>query len=218
VALVGYTNAGKSSLMRALTSTDVYVADKLFATLDTTVRRLQPPTEPAILISDTVGFIKKLPHDLVASFRSTLEEAAGADLLLHVVDAADPAHADHIAVTREVLAEIGADAVPAWIVMNKIDRVEAADRAALAARDPGALQLSAKDRADVAALRERLVAHFAGAVEEAELVVPWAAQRVVHQIHERTTVLAEAHEADGTRLRVRAPVRILDDLRAALRG
>ena len=109
VALVGYTNAGKSSLMRALTSTEVYVADKLFATLDTTVRRLVPPTEPPILVTDTVGFIKKLPHDLVASFRSTLDEAGDADLLLHVVDAGDPAHADQLAVTREVLAEIGAD-------------------------------------------------------------------------------------------------------------
>jgi GTP-binding protein HflX len=216
VALVGYTNAGKSSLMRALTSTDVYVADKLFATLDTTVRRLQPPTEPAILVSDTVGFIKKLPHDLVASFRSTLEEAAGADLLLHVIDAADPAHADQIAVTREVLREIGADEVPSWLLFNKIDRVDEEARAALADRYPGAIQLSAKDRGDVAALRERLIEHFAGALEEAELVVPWTAQRLVHEIHERTTVLAEEHEEHGTKLRVRAPAKVIGDLRAAL--
>ncbi|MGN6103895.1 MAG: GTPase HflX [Kofleriaceae bacterium] len=217
VALVGYTNAGKSSLMRALTSTDVYVADKLFATLDTTVRRLQPPTEPPILVSDTVGFIKKLPHDLVASFRSTLDEAGDADLLLHVLDASDAALSDQVAVTREVLGEIGADEVPTWILLNKIDRVDEAGRAALAERYPGALQLSAKDRADVADLRERLIARFAGAIEEAELVVPWASQRVVHQIHERTTVLSEEHDDLGTRLRVRAPSRILEDLRAALR-
>jgi GTP-binding protein HflX len=217
VALVGYTNAGKSSLMRAMTSTEVYVADKLFATLDTTVRRLQPPTEPPILITDTVGFIKKLPHDLVASFRSTLEEAAEADLLLHVIDASDPAYPDQIAVTREVLREIGADEVPAWILLNKIDRVGEADRAALVDRHPGAILLSAKDRGDVAALRERLIAEFAGALEEAELVVPWTAQRIVHQIHERTTVLAEEHDDLGTRLRVRAPGKILEDLRAALR-
>src|SRR5262249_39812581 len=131
VALVGYTNAGKSSLMRALTTSDVYVADKLFATLDTTVRRLVPPSEPPILITDTVGFIKKLPHDLVASFRSTLDEAAAAGLLLHVVDCADPAHADQLAVTRTVLTEIGADRVPTWLVLNKIDCVDAAGRAAL---------------------------------------------------------------------------------------
>jgi GTP-binding protein HflX len=214
VALVGYTNAGKSSLMRALTSTDVYVADKLFATLDTTVRRLVPPTQPPILVTDTVGFIKKLPHDLVASFRSTLDEAADADLLLHVVDASDPAHADQLAVTREVLAEIGADSVETWLLLNKIDRV--ADRAALSDRYPRALQLSAKNPADVAALRDRLIERFAGALEEAELDVPWAQQRVIHQIHERATVLAEDHHEGGTRLRVRAPGKTLEELRAAL--
>jgi GTP-binding protein HflX len=216
VALVGYTNAGKSSLMRALTSTEVYVADKLFATLDTTVRRLQPATEPPILISDTVGFIKKLPHDLVASFRSTLDEANDADLLLHVIDASDPAHADQIAVTREVLGEIDADAVPTWILLNKIDRVDEAGRAALAEHYPGALMLSAKDRADVVMLHERLVEQFAGKLEDAELDVPWTAQRLVHQIHERTTVLHEEHHDHGTRLKIRAPSRIVSELRAAL--
>jgi GTP-binding protein HflX len=221
VALVGYTNAGKSSLMRALTSTDVYVADKLFATLDTTVRRLQPPTEPPILVSDTVGFIKKLPHDLVASFRSTLDEAGDADLLLHVVDAADAAHADHIAVTREVLRDIGADAVPTLIVLNKIDRVPLdgpESRATLADRYPTALQLSAKDPGDVARLRERLIEQFAGKLEDAELDVPWTAQRVVHAIHERATVLAEHHHDTGTRLTIRAPSRVVSELRAALKA
>jgi len=217
VALVGYTNAGKSSLMRALTSTDVYVADKLFATLDTTVRRLQPPTEPPILITDTVGFIKKLPHDLVASFRSTLDEAGDADLLLHVVDASDAAHADQIAVTREVLREIGADAVPTWIVLNKIDRVDPETRELLADRYPTALQLSAKDRHDVVTLRDRLIEQFAGKLEDAELDVPYTAQRLVHQIHERATVLAEQHHDTGTRLTIRAPSRVLSELRAALK-
>jgi len=218
VALVGYTNAGKSSLMRALTSSEVYVADKLFATLDTTVRRLVPPTEPPILVSDTVGFIKKLPHDLVASFRSTLEEAAEADLLLHVVDASDPAHADQLAVTREVLREIEADHAPSWLLLNKIDRVDAAGREALADHYPDAIQLSAKASADVAALRERLIEHFGGKLEEALLEVPWTHQRMVHAIHERTTVLAEEHDEDGTKLRVRAPATVLDSLRAELTG
>ena len=145
IALVGYTNAGKSSLMRALTGNEVYVADKLFATLDTTVRRLIPPTEPPILVTDTVGFIKKLPHDLVASFRSTLDEAGDADLLLHIVDASDAAVADHIAVTKSVLAEIGADEVPTWLILNKIDRVDSFGRTALTERR-GALQLSASRR------------------------------------------------------------------------
>jgi GTP-binding protein HflX len=216
VALVGYTNAGKSSLMRALTSTDVYIADKLFATLDTTVRRLIPPTEPPILVTDTVGFIKKLPHDLVASFRSTLDEAKDADLLLHLVDASDPALADHIAVTREVLSEIGADEVPTWLLLNKIDRVEPRQRKLLGDRYPGAVQLSAKDPADVARLHEELVVKFAGAFEETELVVPWTAQDVVHMIHERTKVLDKTHDEIGTRLRVRAPAKILEELRQKL--
>ncbi|HEX5059280.1 MAG TPA: GTPase HflX [Kofleriaceae bacterium] len=217
VALVGYTNAGKSSLMRALTSTDVYVADKLFATLDTTVRRLVPPTDPPILVTDTVGFIKKLPHDLVASFRSTLDEAADADLLLHVVDASDPAHADQLAVTREVLADIGADSVDSWLLLNKIDRVDEATRAALADHYPNSLQLSAKAPADVAKLRDKLIEHFVGAMQETELDIPWSHQRLVHIVHERTTVLSETHHDDGTKVRVRAPQGVIDNLRDSLK-
>ena len=220
VALVGYTNAGKSSLMRALTSTDVYIADKLFATLDTTVRRLAPASDPPILVSDTVGFIKKLPHDLVASFRSTRDAANEADLLLLVVDASDPAFVDQLAVTREVLADVldpaDGEEVASWLVLNKIDRVDEAGRMALKLRYPKALQLSAKDRGDVAALREQLIGHFAGGLEEAELVVPWAAHKVAHLIHERATVLVEEHGDEGTRFVVRAPARVLADLRAAL--
>ena len=124
VALVGYTNAGKSSLMRALTGSEVLVEDKLFATLDTTVRALQPETRPRVLVSDTVGFIKKLPHDLVASFRSTLDEALEASLLLFVVDASDPTCESQLEVSRNVLKEIGADTVPSRLLLNKIDRVE----------------------------------------------------------------------------------------------
>jgi GTP-binding protein HflX len=216
VALVGYTNAGKSSLMRALTSTDVYIADELFATLDTTVRRLVPPTQPPVLVTDTVGFIKKLPHDLVASFRSTLDEAGDADLLLQVVDAADPAHADQLAVTRAVLAEIGADRIPTWLLLNKIDKVDDEGRAALADRYPQAIQLSAKRPADVAALRLRLVEHFAGALEEAELDVPWSHARVLHAIHEQATVLAETHHDAGTRVTIRAPSSVIAELRSHL--
>jgi GTP-binding protein HflX len=216
VALVGYTNAGKSSLMRALTSSDVYIADKLFATLDTTVRRLTPATDPPILVTDTVGFIKKLPHDLVASFRSTLDEAGDADLLFHVIDAADAALADQVAVTREVLREIGADEVPTWLILNKIDRVDEAGRRSLQLRYPKALQLSAKDRADVSMLREKLIEQFSGVLEETELEVPYSLQRIAHLIHEKTTVLAEKHEDTLTRFQVRAPARILDALRAEL--
>src|SRR4051812_9813189 len=123
VALVGYTNAGKSTLMRALTGNDVLVADKLFATLDTTVRTLEPETVPRILVSDTVGFIKNLPHDLVASFKSTLDEALEASLLAHVIDASDAGWERQLAVTEGVLNEIGAQDVPRLHVFNKIDRV-----------------------------------------------------------------------------------------------
>src|SRR2546430_214693 len=123
VALVGYTNAGKSTLMRALTGSEAYVADKLFATLDTTVRTLVPETRPRILVADTVGFIKSLPHGLVASFKSTLAEALEASLLAHVVDASDPGFERQLEVTAEVLAEIGAGEVPRLLVFNKIDRI-----------------------------------------------------------------------------------------------
>ena len=144
VALVGYTNAGKSTLMRALTGREAYVADKLFATLDTTVRTLMPETRPRILVADTVGFIKSLPHGLVASFKSTLAEALEASLLAHVVDASDPGFERQLEVTAEVLAEIGAGEVPRLLVFNKIDRVgdEVARKqavAALLARWPDAL-------------------------------------------------------------------------------
>src|SRR5512139_175629 len=122
VALVGYTNAGKSTLMRALTGSEVLVANKLFATLDTTVRALHPESVPRVLVSDTVGFIKNLPHGLVASFKSTLDEALEASLLAHVVDAADPGFERQRAVTEEVLDEIGAKGVPRLLVFNKIDR------------------------------------------------------------------------------------------------
>jgi GTPase len=216
VALVGYTNAGKSSLMRALTGSQVLVADKLFATLDTTVRALAPRTEPPILISDTVGFIKKLPHDLVASFRSTLEEAGEADLLLHVVDAADAALADQLAVTREVLRDLIDEEAPSWLVLNKIDKVGPERRAELTEKYPGAIQLSAKSTADVAALHQQLLAHFVGALEEAELDIPWAQHRVLHQLHERTTVLAERHHELGTLVTVRASSRVLEDVRRML--
>ena len=215
IAVVGYTNAGKSSLMRALTGSDVYIADKLFATLDTTVRVLEGRVKPPILLSDTVGFIKKLPHDLVASFRSTLEEAAEADLLLHVVDAADPAFRDHMVVTRTVLGEVGADA-PALIVLNKIDKLGEEARSELAIAFPDAILMSAKDPRDVAMLRERLVEHFAGASEEAELLVPWSRHGVVHDLHARCRVIDEQHDEDGTRIRVRAPAAIIDELRREL--
>src|SRR5690349_3448617 len=148
VALVGYTNAGKSTLMRALTGSEVLVADKLFATLDTTVRALHPEGVPRVLVSDTVGFIKNLPHALVVSFKTTLDEALEASLLAHVVDASDPGFERQLAVTEQVLGEIGATDVPRLLVFNKIDC--GGDEAALRARYPGCTVMSARSQGDVA--------------------------------------------------------------------
>jgi GTPase len=204
VALVGYTNAGKSSLMRALTGSEVLVADRLFATLDTTVRALHPETRPRILVSDTVGFIKKLPHDLVASFRSTLDEALEASLLLYVVDVSDPTHEAQLEVTRGVLADIGASSVPSLMVLNKADRLDGAARVRLVAAHPEAVVLSAHDAGDVAALRQRLIAHFEASMVEATLVIPYAKQSVVAQVYEQARVLTEHFDEHGRQLVIRA--------------
>lgn len=204
VALVGYTNAGKSSLMRALTGSEVLVADKLFATLDTTVRALEPKTKPRILISDTVGFIKKLPHDLVASFRSTLDEALEASLLLYVVDASDPTYPSQLEVTQSVLSEIGADGVTSRLLLNKADRLDDEAKAALLRRHPGAILLSAHRPEDVASLRETIIEHFEASMTDEELRVPYAKQGLLGEIYENARVLAEHYEETHTRLQVRA--------------
>jgi GTP-binding protein HflX len=216
VALVGYTNAGKSSLMRALTGSEVLVADKLFATLDTTVRALHPATNPRVLVSDTVGFIRKLPHDLVASFRSTLDEALEASLLLFVVDASDPAHESQLEVSRSVLREIGAEAIPSRLLLNKIDRVTEADRTALRARYPDAIFVSAKSPQDVAALRETLIEFFEASMVDDELVLPYAKQSLLGEIYDNARVLSEQYDADSRILKVRGLPGAIARLRTAL--
>ncbi|WP_437728151.1 GTPase HflX [Sorangium sp. So ce861] len=216
VALVGYTNAGKSSLMRALTGSEVLVADKLFATLDTTVRALHPEVRPRILVSDTVGFIKKLPHDLVASFRSTLDEALEASLLLYVADASDPTFRDQLGVTRSVLSEIGASEVPSRLLLNKVDRLSEEEREALRLEFPEATLLSAKIPDDVAALREALIAFFEQSMVEAELLLPYAKQSLIGEIYENARVLSEEYDDAGGRLAVRAHPAALDRLRSLL--
>jgi GTPase len=216
VALVGYTNAGKSSLMRALTGSQVLVADKLFATLDTTVRALQPETRPRVLISDTVGFIKKLPHDLVASFRSTLAEALEASLLLFVVDASDPTHESQLEVSRNALREIGADVVPSRLLLNKVDRVSEADRAALRAKHPDAILLSANSPGDVAALRETIIAFFEAAMVEEQLVLPYAKQGLLNDVYENARVLSEDYDSTGRIMTVRGLPGAVARLRRAL--
>jgi GTP-binding protein HflX len=216
VALVGYTNAGKSSLMRALTSSEVYVEDKLFATLDTTVRALQPEAKPRILVSDTVGFIKQLPHDLVASFKSTLDEAHEASLLLHVVDAADAGFREQLEVTRSVLREIGAEQAPSRLVMNKIDRLSPAALAELQAEFPDAWFISAKRTEDVLTVRARIIAFFESRYAEAELCVPYSEQRLVSEMHEQGRVVSERYEDDGVKITFRSDPEVLDGFRARL--
>jgi len=220
VALVGYTNAGKSSLMRALTGSQVLVEDKLFATLDTTVRALQPETKPRVLVSDTVGFIKKLPHDLVASFRSTLAEALEASLLLYVVDAADPAHAAQLEVTRQVLREIGADAVPSRLILNKADRLDEPARAALlrAYASDGPMIVSAQDPADVARVRSEVLAFFEASMVEEKLLVPYAKQGLLGEVYENARVVAEEYDEIGTHLTVRGLPAAVARLRRAFEG
>lgn len=203
VALVGYTNAGKSSLMRALTGSQVLVEDKLFATLDTTVRALQPETKPRVLVSDTVGFIKQLPHDLVASFRSTLAEAQEASLLLFVVDASDPTWEAQLEVSRSVLLEIGADAVPSRLVLNKMDRVDAAGRTDLVAKHPDALMLSAHSAGDVKTLRETIISCFEEAMVEDVLVLPYARQELIGEVYESARVISETYDETGRVLTIR---------------
>jgi GTP-binding protein HflX len=156
VALVGYTNAGKSSLMRALTGSEVLVEDKLFATLNVTTRPLHPPSAPAVVVTDTVGFIQRLPHELVASFRATLDEARDAERILIVVDVSDPAWRDQLRVTQETLESIGVR-VPQRIVLNKIDRTRITERLGLALELPDALQICAHEPEDIAELRAAIL-------------------------------------------------------------
>ena len=223
VALVGYTNAGKSTLMRALTGSEVLVANKLFATLDTTVRTLYPESVPRVLVSDTVGFIKNLPHGLVASFKSTLDEALDASLLLHVIDASDPGFERQLEVTNDVLAEIGADVVPRIRVFNKIDHV--GDAAAqverevdLRARYPDCVVMSARRPDDVAKLRQKIIDFFQQDLVEEEVFLPWAAQQLRGEIYARCQVLEERSDNDGTHFRLRGDAEALSSLREQLGG
>ena len=223
VALVGYTNAGKSTLMRALTGSEVLVANKLFATLDTTVRLLHPESVPRVLVSDTVGFIKNLPHGLVASFKSTLDEALDAALLLHVIDASDPGFERQLAVTDAVLAEIGADELPRLRIFNKIDHVgdaaaEAECRAALQASYPDCVVMSARRPDDVARLHRAIVDFFQRNLVEAELFLPWSAQQLRREIYANCQVLAERADEAGAFFQVRGEPATLDSLRQQLAG
>ncbi len=215
VALVGYTNAGKSSLMRAMTGSEVLVADKLFATLDTTIRPIFPESRPKILFSDTVGFIKKLPHDLVASFKSTLDEALNASLLLYVVDSSDATFRSQLEVTKKVLSEVGVtEETQSLMVLNKIDRLSPEDLTALKSEYPDAFFLSTRSKEDLQRLREFLIARFEEGMFEEELMVAYSVKGAVGEIRTKLRVMSEAHNDKGFIFKVRGSERDLTQLKS----
>ncbi|MFU8890194.1 MAG: GTPase HflX [Anaerosomatales bacterium] len=205
VALVGYTNAGKSSLLNALTGADALAYDMLFATLDSTTRRLALADGREITLTDTVGFINKLPHGLVEAFKSTLDEVREADLLLHVVDASHVQAEAQMAAVDVVLKEIEASAAPRVLVMNKVDRLAPDERARVVARHPDGVLLSAATGEGVEAFLERLAAEAARDSVTMTVLVPYTHGEVVRLAHERTHLVSERHTPEGTALVMRVP-------------
>jgi GTPase len=212
VVIAGYTNAGKSSLLNRLTGAGVLVENALFATLDPTVRRAITPDGREFTLADTVGFVRHLPHQLVEAFRSTLEECADADLLLHVVDGSHPDPEGQLAAVREVLGEVGAVDVPELVVVNKADAAapDVVDR--LLRREKNAVAVSAWTGAGV----EELVDRVAGALPrpdvEVDALVPYSRGDLVNRVHTEGEVLAEEHTAEGTRLHARVRPALAADL------
>jgi GTP-binding protein HflX len=204
VAIVGYTNAGKSSMLNALTDAGVLVEDALFATLDPTTRRAATPDGRTYTLTDTVGFVRHLPHQLVEAFRSTLEETAEADLLVHVVDASDPLPEDQIKAVRQVLVEIGEERAGAMprelLVVNKTDAAGDLQLARLRHLLPEAVFVSARHGDGVRKLRERIAELLPRPEVEVELLLPYAQGALVARVHSEGEVLAEEHTPDGTRL------------------
>jgi len=203
VALVGYTNAGKSTLLNALTRAGVLVQDQLFSTLDATTRRLDLPDGRSVTLTDTVGFVRRLPHTLIEAFKSTLEEATDADLLLHVVDgtANDP-DLQHASV-REVLGEIGAAQVAELVVINKADQLDEVARARFNRRFPDAVLISALGGDGIPELLNSIAAHIPPPEIEADLLVPYERGDVVAALHAAGAVLSEEFTPDGTKVRAR---------------
>jgi len=202
VAIVGYTNAGKSTLLNRLSGAGVLVEDRLFATLDATTRRLQLPGGEAVLLSDTVGFVRKLPHQLVESFKSTLRVAADADLLVHVVDGSGPDPEGHMDAVRAVLGEIGAGEVPELLCFNKVD-ADPESVAALLRRHEGAVAVSAVTGEGVEDLLVAIGDRLRRATRVVELLVPYERGDVLAEIHREGEVLAERHDEHGTEVTAR---------------
>ncbi len=206
VALVGYTNAGKSTLLNALSGADVYVADQFFATLDPTVRRVDLPNGRVVLVSDTVGFIQKLPVTLVAAFRATLEEVADADLLLHVVDASHERAWDHIDVVEDTLAELEATRIPKLLVLNKIDRGESCGPIDYEALGYEAMvRVSAQERVGLDALREAISNVLSIDYVAVTIIVPYAQGEWLAAIHGHGVVLGERHTEQGVAIEAHVP-------------
>ncbi len=203
VAITGYTNAGKSSLLNRITGAGVLVEDALFATLDPTTRRTTTGDGRVYTLTDTVGFVRHLPHDLVAAFRSTLEEVSDADLLLHVVDGAHPDPVSQITAVREVLAEIGASDVPEIIVVNKADVADPITLKTLQTREPRSVVVSARTGAGVGELREVLEAALPQPGVPVEVLVPYERGDLVSRVHSEGTVDRLDHTPDGTLLAAR---------------
>ena len=220
VALVGYTNAGKSSLMNRLTGADVLVEDRLFATLDATLRRLELGDGRTVALSDTVGFVRKLPHGLVEAFRSTLEETAQAALLLHVVDAAHPEALDQIDAVREVLVEIGAESVPEVVVLNQVDRADPTDLDDLERRvrelrhvDP--VRVSALTGEGAEELTARITRELPDPRHTVAVHLPYRREDLVARVHREGRVLSIDHDEHGTRLEAEVGAALAAELAAA---
>jgi GTP-binding protein HflX len=214
VAIAGYTNAGKSTLMNRITGADVVVADQLFATLDPTTRRIELPGRRRAVVSDTVGFVGKLPHDLVEAFRSTLEEVALADLIVHVADATSSALDEQVEAVRRVLGEIGAGRIPEVLVLNKVDRVPGSIRARLARRFPGSVSVSALTGEGTGSLLEVLAERIPRPPVEVSLLVPFGREDVTARLYREAEVLSTETDTVGTIVRARVGLRLLSAIRA----
>lgn len=220
VALVGYTNAGKSTLFNALTLAGTVESVQLFSTLDPLLRRVTLPGKLEIVLSDTVGFVRKLPHDLIAAFRATLEEVRAADLLLHVIDYAGPSWREQAAAVEETLREIGAAGKPVIEVWNKIDLLEPerAREAAAAAGDRGPVPISARSGEGLAALLARIRKELDSFSVQVELVIPYDKASVLSLLHDRGKVTSETYQDEGIRVEVELPRAAAVSLRQYLSG
>jgi GTPase len=218
-SLVGYTNAGKSTLFNSLTGADVLQEDKLFATLDPTTRRLQLPTKQNVLLSDTVGFIRKLPHSLVDSFKATLEEVVQSDLLVHVVDISHPLADEQISVVDQVLGELGAGGKPTLMVFNKSDRLENGEFIPqFSEKYPNAVQVSALKQTGFEALMDELGALLRPIRDFVELAVPHSAADVIARIHEIAEVVEIDYDGPETLLSARIPPHLAREFESYIRS